>query len=283
MKTLRIRNTRAHLPVSILITAAIAVFALLPLYWIFVTSLKVPGTEFRLPLEYWPTEVSFESYRQVLGEGFRVQRAILNSFFVSTTAMIGTLFLGSLAAYTMARLRFHYRFSSLLFIQAAGMIPPIIVIGPTFVLLKNLGLLGSLWAMVLPNMAYGVPLAALLMTGYLSGIPYSIEEAARIDGASWLRIFYSIVLPVAAPGLFSAGVLSFLGSWGEFMHAFTVSLGIRELQTVPVAVLSYSQAFELQWTWISAATVLAIIPVVALVVVFQRYVVSGLTGGAVEG
>lgn len=283
MKTLRIRNTRAHLPVSILITAAIAVFALLPLYWIFVTSLKVPGTEFRLPLEYWPAEVSFESYRQVLGEGFRVQRAILNSLFVSTTAMIGTLFLGSLAAYTMARLRFHYRFSSLLFIQAAGMIPPIIVIGPTFVLLKNLGLLGSLWAMVLPNMAYGVPLAALLMTGYLSGIPYSIEEAARIDGASWMRIFYSIVLPVAAPGLFSAGVLSFLGSWGEFMHAFTVSLGIRELQTVPVAVLSYSQAFELQWTWISAATVLAIIPVVALVVVFQRYVVSGLTGGAVEG
>ncbi|NBF41546.1 MAG: ABC transporter permease subunit [Spirochaetes bacterium] len=283
MNTLRIRNTRAHLPVSILITAVIAVFALLPLYWIFVTSLKVPGTEFRLPLEYWPAEVSFESYRQVLGEGFRVQRAILNSLFVSTTAMIGTLFLGSLAAYTMARLRFHYRFGSLLFIQAAGMIPPIIVIGPTFVLLKNLGLLGSLWAMVLPNMAYGVPLAALLMTGYLSGIPYSIEEAARIDGASWMRIFYSIVLPVAAPGLFSAGVLSFLGSWGEFMHAFTVSLGIRELQTVPVAVLSYSQAFELQWTWISAATVLAIIPVVALVVVFQRYVVSGLTGGAVEG
>ncbi|NBC30964.1 MAG: ABC transporter permease subunit [Spirochaetes bacterium] len=283
MKTLRIRNTRAYLPVSILVTAVIAVFALLPLYWIFVTSLKVPGTEFRLPLEYWPREVSFESYRQVLGEGFRVQRAILNSLFVSTMAMIGTLFLGSLAAYTMARLKFHYRFSSLLFIQAAGMIPPIIVIGPTFVLLKNLGLLGSLWAMVLPNMAYGVPLAALLLTGYLSGIPYSIEEAARIDGASWLRIFYSIVLPVASPGLFSAGVLSFLGSWGEFMHAFTVSLGIRELQTVPVAVLSYSQAFELQWTWISAATVLAIIPVVALVVVFQRYVVSGLTGGAVEG
>ena len=283
MRTLRIRNTRAHLPVSILITAMIAVFALLPLYWIFVTSLKVPGTEFRLPIEYWPAEISFESYGQVLGEGFRVQRAILNSLFVSTAAMIGTLCLGSLAAYTMARLRFHYRFSSLLFIQAAGMVPPIIVIGPTFVLLKNLGLLGSLWAMVLPNMAYGVPLAALLMTGYLTGIPYSIEEAARIDGASWLRIFYSIVLPVAAPGLFSAGVLSFLGSWGEFMHAFTVSLGIRELQTVPVAVLSYSQAFELQWTWISAATVLAIIPVVALVVVFQRYVVSGLTGGAVEG
>jgi multiple sugar transport system permease protein len=98
-----------------------------------------------------------------------------------------------------------------------------------------------------------------------------------------MRIFYSIVLPVAAPGLFSAGVLSFLGSWGEFMHAFTVSLGIRELQTVPVAVLSYSQAFELQWTWISAATVLAIIPVVALVAIFQRFVISGLTGGAIEG
>lgn len=280
---MRIRNTRAHLPVSILVTLGVAAFALLPLYWIVVTSVKVPGTEFRLPIEYWPSEISFESYATVLGEGFRVQRAILNSMIVSTAAMVGTLALGSLAAYTMARLRFHYRFSSLLFIQAAGMVPPIIVIGPTFVLIKNLGLLGSLWAMILPNIAYGVPLATLLMTGYLSGIPYSIEEAARIDGASWLRIFYSIVLPVAAPGLFSAGVLSFLGSWGEFMHAFTVSLGIRELQTVPVAVLSYSQAFNLQWTWISAATVLAIVPVVALVVIFQRFVISGLTAGAIEG
>jgi ABC-type glycerol-3-phosphate transport system permease component len=265
------------------VTLLIAAFALLPLYWIFVTSLKVPGTEFRLPIEYWPRELSLESYATVLGEGFRVQRAILNSVVVSTSAMLGTLALGSLAAYTMARLRFRYRFSSLLFIQAAGLIPPIIVIGPTFVLIKNVGLLGSLWAMIVPNMAYGVPLATLLMTGYISGIPFSIEEAARIDGASWGRIFYSIVLPVAAPGLFSAGVLSFLGSWGEFMHAFTVSLGIRELQTVPVAVLSYSQAFDLQWTWISAATVLAIVPVVAMVVIFQRFVISGLTAGAIEG
>ena len=280
---MRIQGTRKHLPVSILVTAAIAVFALLPLYWIVVTSLKVPGTEFRLPIEYWPSEISVASYVRVLGEGFRVHRAIANSLIVSTTAMVGTLALGSLAAYTMARLRFRYRFTSLLVIQAAGMIPPIIVIAPTFVLLKSVGLLGSLWAMILPNMAYGVPLATLLLTGYLSGTPVSIEEAARIDGASWARIFYSIVLPVAAPGLFSAGVLSFLGSWGEFMHAFTVSLGIRELQTVPVAVLSYSQAFELQWTWISAATVLAIVPVVALVVVFQRFVISGLTAGAVEG
>jgi ABC-type glycerol-3-phosphate transport system permease component len=280
---IRIRNTRRHLPVSILVTLVIAAFALLPLYWIVVTSLKVPGTEFRLPIEYWPSEISLESYVTVLGEGFRVQRAILNSVVVSTTAMLGTLALGSLAAYTMARLRFRYRFSSLLFIQAAGLIPPIIVIGPTFVLMKHTGLLGSLWAMIIPNMAYGVPLASLLLTGYISGIPFSIEEAARIDGASWGRIFYSIVLPVTAPGLFSAGVLSFLGSWGEFMHAFTVSLGIRELQTVPVAVLSYSQAFDLQWTWISAATVLAIVPVVALVVIFQRFVISGLTAGAIEG
>ncbi len=280
---MRIRNTRLHLPLSILVTLLIAVFALLPLYWIAVTSLKVPGTEFRLPIEYWPGELSIESYKTVLGEGFRVQRAILNSVVVSVSAMFGTLAVGSLAAYAMARLRFHHRFGSLLFIQAAGMVPPIIVIAPTFMLMKYLGLLGTLWAMILPNMAYGVPLATLLMTGYLSGIPFSIEEAARIDGASWLRIFYSIVLPVVRPGLFSAGVLSFLGSWGEFMHAFTVSLGMRELQTVPVAVLSFSQAFELQWTWISAATVLAIIPVVLLVVVFQRFVISGLTAGAVEG
>ena len=108
------------------------------------------------------------------------------------------------------------------------------------------------------------------------------EDAARMDGAGPFTIYLRILLPLAAPGLFSAGVLSFLGSWGEFMHAFTVSLGIPEVQTVPVAVLSFSQAFQLQWSWVAAGTILAILPVVLLVVVFQRVVVGGLTSGAVQ-
>jgi ABC-type glycerol-3-phosphate transport system permease component len=266
-----------------LVVLGIAAFSLLPLYWILVTSLKVPGKELALPVQYWPRELSIESYRTVVGPEFRVQRAILNSLIVSGTAMLGTLFLGGLSAYAIARFRFRSRFRSLLLIQAAGMVPPIIVIAPTFILIRAVGLLGTLWAMILPNMAYGIPLASLLLTAYFTSIPNSLEDAARIDGASSVRIFWQIMIPVAAPGLFSAGLITFLASWGEFMHALTVSLGLPEVQTVPVAILSYSQAFNLQWTWISAASVVSIVPVVLLVLLFQRSVVRGLTAGSIQG
>lgn len=278
----RPRN-RAHFALSLLVVLGIAAFSLLPLYWILVTSLKVPGKELALPVQYWPRELSIESYRTVVGPEFRVQRAILNSLIVSGTAMLGTLFLGGLSAYAIARFRFRSRFRSLLLIQAAGMVPPIIVIAPTFILIRAVGLLGTLWAMILPNMAYGIPLASLLLTAYFTSIPNSLEDAARIDGASSVRIFWQIMIPVAAPGLFSAGLITFLASWGEFMHALTVSLGLPEVQTVPVAILSYSQAFNLQWTWISAASVVSIVPVVLLVLLFQRSVVRGLTAGSIQG
>ena len=273
------RGTAAHKAWSTLIVVGIGLFCLGPLFWIGVTSLKAPGTEFQTPIEYLPTNPTLESYSTVVGESFAIQTAIANSLIVSAGAMVGTIVLGSLAAYAIARVRFRYRFASILLIQAAGLVPPIIIIAPTFIMLRSAGLVGTLWAMIIPNIAYGLPLATLLLTSYLSRLPMNLEEAAYLDGASWLRMYVQIVLPVSTPALVSAGVLSFLGSWGEFMHAFTVSLGLPRLRTVPVAILSYSQAFELQWSWVAAATIIAIVPVVVLAVLFQRGVVRGLTAG----
>ena len=276
------KKQRTHLILSILATAVVAMFSLLPLYWMLVTSFKPPGSEFRLPIEYWPANFSLESYRVILGPDFQVQRAILNSLIVSATAMVGTLLLGALAAYAIARLRFRYKMRSLLAIQLAGMIPPIVVIAPTFVLIRALDLLGTLPAMILPNLAYGIPLTTWLVASYFASLPFELEDAARVDGAGPLTIFWRIMLPLAAPGLFSAGVLAFLGSWGEFMLAFTVSLGLPQVQTVPVAILSYSQAFQLQWGWISAGTVLSLMPVIILVLLFQKWVIQGLITGALQ-
>jgi multiple sugar transport system permease protein len=273
---------RKHFLVSLAATVVVAIFCLMPLYWIMMTSFKVPGTEFRLPIEYWPSDFSVESYQVVLGPDFQIQRAILNSLIVSTTAMLGTLLLGSLAAYAIARLRFRYKIESLITIQIAGMIPPIVVIAPTFVLVRSMGLLGTLAGIALPNMAYGIPLATWLIASYFAGLPFELEDAARVDGASPLRIFWRIMLPLAAPGIFSAGVIAFLGSWGEFMLAFTVSLGLPQALTVPVAILGFSQAFQLQWSWVSAGTVLSLLPVIVLVLIFQKWVIKGLVAGAVQ-
>ena len=276
------RNRHGYIVLSALVFLLIALFELGPLLWMGLTSLKPAGTEFRIPVKLLPEQPTLENYAVVTQENFQVQRAIRNSLIVSGAAMLGTLLLSSLAAFAMARSRFRYKKSAFFSIQAAGLVPPIIVIAPTFVLLRSWGLLGTLGAMILPHIAYGVPLATLLIAGFFAGIPIEMDEAARIDGAGSLRIFLQILLPVLRPALFSAGVLSFLGSWGDFMHALTVTLGLPAVQTVPVAILSFSSAFQLQWTWIAAGVILSVLPVVVLVVLFQRYLIGGLTSGALS-
>jgi multiple sugar transport system permease protein len=271
-----------HKALSVLLTLIVAFFALLPLYWIFLTSFKTPGTEFRQPVEYWLSEISLEPYQTILGEGFRVQNAIKNSLVVSSATTVGALLVASLAAYTIARLKFRHKWGSLIFIQVASMLPAIIVIAPTFLIVRSLGLLGSLPGLILPNLVYNIPLSTWLIASYFAGLPFELEDAAKVDGVPPFKIFWQIMLPLAAPGLFSAGVIAFLGSWGEFMLAFTISMGLPKVQTIPVAILSYSVAFEMQWTWISAAIILSLIPVIALVVIFQRRVVRGLTLGSAK-
>jgi len=257
-------------------------WCLAPLVWIAITSIKPQGTEYNIPVEYWPENPTLENYRTVLSERFVVQRSILNSMVVSTGALVGTLVLSTLSAYAIARLRFRFRWTTLYAMQIAGMIPPIVVIAPTFVLLRSLGLLRTYWAMILPNMVYAVPLSSFLIASYFANVPFELEDAAKIDGAGTLRTIVRVIVPVAAPGIFSAGVLAFLGSWGEFMLANTVSIGSQEVETVPVAILSLSQAFNLQWSWVAAGTLLTLIPIVAAVLIFQRVVVSGLSTGVAK-
>jgi multiple sugar transport system permease protein len=267
---------------SIAIVVVISIFCLAPLYWIFITSLKAPGTEFRKPLEYWPSTVSLESYAEILGPQFRIQNAIKNSFIVSSAVTVGALFVTSLSAYTIARLRFKYKIESLLLIQLAGMVPPIVTIAPTFILVRAMGLLQRLPGLILPNIAYNIPIGTWLMAAYFAGLPTDLEDAAKVDGYTPFSTFWRVIVPLATPGLFSAGVIAFLGSWGEFMLALTVSLGLPRAQTVPVAILSFSQRHELQWAWVSAGIVLSLLPVIVMVLLFQKWVIKGLTAGAVK-
>lgn len=277
----RTRVLRYHI-FSVLILLAISLWCLGPLTWIGITSIKPQGTEFRIPVEYWPDTPTLDNYREITAPRFRVQRAVLNSVIVSGLSVVGTLVLSMLSAYAIARMRFKYRFQTLYLMQIAGMVPPIVTIGPTFVLLRYAGLLRTYWAMILPNIAYGIPFASFLIASYFANVPFDVDDAAKLDGCGTLRTIYHIILPISAPGIFSAGVLAFLGSWGEFMLALTVTLGKKEVETVPVAILNLSQAFELQWTWIAAGTILSLFPIIIGVLVFQRFVVSGLTAGSIK-
>ena len=154
---------RLHVLWSLLVIVLVGVFTLTPLYWILITSFKTPGTEFRIPIEYWPARFSIQAYKDVLGPNFRIQDAIRNSVIVSSTVTVAALFVGSLAAYTVARLRFKYKIQSLIFMQVAGMIPAVITIAPTFVLIRSLGLLAQLPGLIVPNIAYCIPMISWLM------------------------------------------------------------------------------------------------------------------------
>ncbi|AFG38547.1 carbohydrate ABC transporter permease [Spirochaeta africana] len=253
-----------------------------PLVWIGITSLKPAGSEFRMPVEYWPTQPTLDNYRTVVGPRFTIQQSIWNSVVVSSIAMVLTLVLASLAAYAIARLRFRWYLQSLIILQLAGMVPPIAVIAPTFLLTRSLGLLQTYAAMILPNAAYGIPLASFLIASYLHTIPFELEDAARIDGAGNTRILFSVLLPVAAPGIAAAAVLVFLGSWGEFMLANTVTLGSAAVRTAPVAILTFSRAFQLQWSWIAAGILLTLLPLLVGVLILQRYITMGFAGDSLR-
>jgi multiple sugar transport system permease protein len=265
----------------LLVTLVIALFCLLPLYWIVITSLKQAGTEYLIPVHYWPEQPTLQAYHAAL---FDLQFLIplRNSFIVSLSTAVLALAISSLSAYAVARMRFKYKIQSLLLLQLGAMIPPVVTIAPTFILLRELGLLRSLPAMIIPNVFYNVPLATWLLASYFVELPYELEDAAKVDGYKPIDIFLKVILPLSAPGLFAAGVFIFIGSYGEFMLSSVATMGLPSVVTIPVAIQNFAFQHKQQWTWIAAGVILALMPVVTLVIIFQRWVIRGLTAGSVK-
>jgi multiple sugar transport system permease protein len=298
------RHTR-KLIFEVLVTMAIVAFCLGPLFWVLSTSFKPMGTEYLIPPELWPSNPSLQAYKVILGLGAPGEERqtdssfkgadtvevsphlafvtpIRNSLIVAAFVTVGALLVAALAAYAISRLRFRWKIQSLMLLWVGGLLPAVMVIAPTFVLMRTLGLLRTLPSMILPNIAYNIPLATWLLAVYFSQLPFELEDAAKMDGYKPLQIFWKVILPLSAPGLFSAGVFAFLGSWGEFMLASVVTMGVAEVQTVPVAILNLSFEYRYQWTWISAAIILSVGLMVLIALIFQRWVIQGLTAGSVK-
>jgi multiple sugar transport system permease protein len=296
-----------NLAFQLLVTVAILAFCLGPLYWVVATSFKPMGTEYLLPPELWPSKPTFQAYRTILGIPALLEGAgqalggafqsadkitqqlhvqflvpVRNSLVVSSVVAVCALLISALAAYAISRLRFRWKIQSLLVLWVGGLLPAVMVIAPTFMLMRTLGLLRTLPSMILPNIAYNIPLSTWLLAVYFSQLPWELEDAAKMDGYQPLKIFRKVILPLSAPGLFSAGVFAFLGSWGEFMLASAVTMGVAEVQTVPVAILNLSFEYRYQWTWISAAIVVSVVLMVLVALIFQRWVIQGLTAGSVK-
>lgn len=264
-----------------LLVAAIVFVAVFPFYYAIVTSLE-SGTElFRADL--WPTTVSLANYRNVLTEGSFV-RNLLNSLFVSGAVVALSLLLGVTSAYALARIRFRGRSALLFIILSVSMFPQVALLAGLFELVRLFGLYNSLFALIFSYMIFTLPFTVWVLTTFVRDLPVEVEEAAILDGATPWLIITRVFLPLMWPALATTGLLAFIGAWNEFLFALTFTSNNAQ-RTVPVAIalLSGNSQFEIPWGNIMAASVIVTVPLVVLVLIFQRKIVSGLTAGGVKG
>jgi trehalose/maltose transport system permease protein len=264
-----------------LLILAIVVFAVFPFYYAILSSFRAGSELFSTSL--LPDAISFGNYVSIfVNQPFG--RNIVNSVIVAVSVVAISLFLGVTAAYALGRVSFRGRGLLLLTILGVSMFPQVAVLSGMFELVRALGIYNTLYALILSNLILTLPFTIWVLTTFMRELPKELEEAAFVDGASPWTVVTRIFLPLMWPAMVTTGLLAFIAAWNEFLFALTFTLS-QDMRTVPVAIalLSGATAFELPWGNIMAASVIVTVPILVLVLIFQRRIVSGLTAGAVKG
>jgi multiple sugar transport system permease protein len=257
------------------------VFCLFPFYWMVNTSLKT-GAELSTG-HIFPSHPSLDNYSSIFKNG-DFTTALRTSAIDAGFATIIALVFGSFAAYALARLRFPRKFLILAIVLSISTFPPIAIAAPVFKLWTDIGLYNTYLGLILPFLTFVLPLTIYILTSFFREIPKELEEAALVDGATHFQAFRKVVLPLAAPGLVTAGLLAFIFAWNEFLLSITLtSSASRRPVSAAIAFFTGSQQFQIPLGTIAAATVVITVPLIVLVVIFQKRIVAGLTAGAVKG
>lgn len=264
-----------------LLVLVIIVVAVFPFYYAIITSFK-SGTAL-FDIDYWPKVFSLDNYVSVLTQGF-FGRNLVNSLVISSVVVLLSLFLGVTAAYALARVRFAGRKVILFTILSVSMFPQLAVLAGLFELVRATHLINTPFALIFSYMIFTLPFTVWVLTTFVRDLPLEIEEAAIVDGATPWVIITKVFMPLMWPALVTTGLLAFIGAWNEFLFALTFTSNNQQ-RTVPVAIalLSGSSQFEIPWGNIMAASVIVTVPLVVLVLIFQRKIISGLTAGGVKG
>jgi multiple sugar transport system permease protein len=251
-----------------------------PFLWQISTSLQLDRNLVNDRPNFLPIPFTAEHFFNIfLAKQFH--RYLWNSLVVATSTTLLCLLFGSVAAYALARLHIRHRFGILYFVLAVAMFPQIAIVAPLYVLASLFGWLDTYRVLIVVYLALGLPLVIWVLFGYFSTIPTTIDEAARIDGAKPLTIFFRIIIPMSLPGVVTTGLLSFIAAWNEFMFALAFTSDLNR-QTVPVGIANFTDLHYVPWGDIAAASVVVTVPLVLLVLIFQQQIISGLTGGALK-
>ena len=269
---------------AVLFYAFVILFVLVsvfPLLWVFKMSIVTKSELFASPPTILPETPTGASYATIFDDP-RFQKSLINSTVVAGTTTISCLFFGSIAAYAIARLRFRFRSSVMTLILALSFFPHVAIIAPLFLQFRQIGIINTYWAMIIPDTVFALPLTIWILVAFFKELPRDLEDAARVDGATTVQALRMVILPLAAPGVFTAAILTFIYAWNEFLVANTFAFD-ENTQPVTVTIPNFATIYTVDYGAQAAAAVVVTVPLVLLVLIFQRWIVSGLTAGAVKG
>ena len=269
---------------TVLFYAFVVLFVLVsifPLLWVFKMSIVTKSELFASPPTILPETPTGASYATIFDDP-RFQKSLINSTVVAGTTTILCLFFGSIAAYAIARLRFRFRSSVMTLILALSFFPHVAIIAPLFLQFRQIGIINTYWAMIIPDTVFALPLTIWILVAFFKELPRDLEDAARVDGATTVQALRMVILPLAAPGVFTAAILTFIYAWNEFLVANTFAFD-ENTQPVTVTIPNFATIYTVDYGAQAAAAVVVTVPLVLLVLIFQRWIVSGLTAGAVKG
>ncbi|MDQ0455848.1 carbohydrate ABC transporter permease [Rhizobium paknamense] len=268
-------------PLRVIAAAVLLVNGLFPALWILFTSFKTEAELTVKPITWLPQAPTLANYMRAFSDQ-PLHLFLFNSFMVALLSTLLTLFVSVLAAYALARLNLRFRGLILGAIIAVSTFPLVTLLVPLFEVMRALNLLNSWTALILPYAVLSLPVCTLMLVSFFETIPRDLENAAMIDGCTRFGALFRVVVPLSAPGVFTAGILAFVNAWDEFLLALSFNSS-PALRTLPVGIQLYQGEFAFPWPVISAALVVGIVPVAVLIVLFQERVVSGLTTGAIKG
>jgi trehalose/maltose transport system permease protein len=282
MNSISLSDRLKRLPLYLLI-GLIALYALFPFYWALNTSFKAESEMFQ-SATYLPQNPTLKNYEYVFRDGTFLL-ALRNSALVSSTVSVLSLTVGSFAAYALGRLRFKGRTIILYIVLSMTMFPSISVLSGLYTIVREFGVFGTPFSLMITYPIFTLPFTVWVLTSFFKGLPAEIEQAAIVDGATPFQTFRLILLPLTAPALVTTGLLSFVQSWNEYLFALNFTITEPSAQTVPVAIAQFSGKVARQEpiAEIMAAAMIVTIPLVILVLIFQKRIVAGLTAGAVKG
>ncbi|MCI8853094.1 MAG: carbohydrate ABC transporter permease [Lachnospiraceae bacterium] len=257
------------------------IFTIFPFYWFLCTSFKEESSIMELPIRYIPVPFTLDNYKNMLASmGF--DRYFFNSLFVSVLTTVIVILVAIWGGFAISRYKFRGKKFTFFLLLITQMLPGVVILIPLFTVFNRLGLINNLWSLVITNTTVNLPFCMIMMSGFFSGIPSTLEEAAQIDGCSIWKAIFKIVVPAIMPGVVSSAAFAFVNSWNEFVYALNF-INDSSKFTLPVGLSMMKGEFTVNYGGLAAGTIVALIPVLLIFCYIQKYLVQGLAAGAVKG